>query len=74
MFGLENLHFGYNSLSEKKQEVSAILTKKRLSYETGAEYLSAGGSFEDELFKEEQKDDTEARAEYSKAEFASSWG
>lgn len=54
-------------ISGKIQEVSAILTKKRLSYETGAEYLSAGGSFEDELFKEEQKDDTEVRAEYSKA-------
>ena len=43
------------------------MTKKRLSYEQSEEYLQTGDSFEDELFKEEQKDDTEARTEYSKA-------
>lgn len=36
------------------------MTKKRLSYESGADYLPTSGSFEDELFKKGEKDDAEA--------------
>ena len=36
-------------ISKKKQEVSDILTKKRLSYDLGAEYLKTSDGFEDEL-------------------------
>lgn len=54
-------------ISVEIQEVSAILTKKRLSYEQSEEYLQTGDSFEDELFKEEQKDDSEAHRECAKA-------
>lgn len=57
-------------ISEKIQEVSAILTKKRLSYELGEEYLVTGGGFEDELFRGEQKDVHEESSEYSRALYA----
>lgn len=70
MFGFENLHFGYNSLSEKKQEVSAILTKKRLSYDTGAEYLSEGVSFEEEMFRDKENTPSDDRRRYQKALYA----
>ena len=43
------------------------MTKKRLSYEQSEEYLQTGDSFEDELFKEEQKDDSVVRRECAKA-------
>lgn len=54
-------------ISKEIQEVSAILTKKRLSYDIGTEYLPTGDGFEDKMFKEEKKDDTQARREYTKA-------
>lgn len=43
------------------------MTKKRLSYDIGTEYLPTGDGFEEEMFKEDKKDDTQARREYTKA-------
>lgn len=54
-------------ISKEIQEVSAILTKKRLSYDIGTEYLPTGDGFEEEMFKEDKKDDNQARREYTKA-------